>query len=46
MEAPDAHRDVIASLWIKKQSNPNKRIPAIINNHRGTSGSRGYGFLH
>jgi len=34
----DNHRDAITSLWIKKQSNPNKRIPAIINNHRGTSG--------
>jgi len=33
----DNHRDAIASLWIKKQGNPNKRIPAIINNHRGTS---------
>jgi len=33
-------------LWIKKQSNPNIRISMTIDNHRGTSGSRGYGFLH
>jgi hypothetical protein len=31
----DDHRDVIASLWIRKQSNTNKLISAIINNHRG-----------
>jgi putative transposase len=30
------------NMWIKKQSNTNKRIPAIINNHRGTSGCVGY----
>ena len=36
----DNHRDVITSLWIEKQSNPNKLISAIINNHRGTSGER------
>jgi IS605 OrfB family transposase len=36
----DDHRDVITSLWIEKQSNTNKLISAIINNHRGTSGER------
>jgi hypothetical protein len=35
----DDHRDAIASLWIKKQSNTNKLISITINNHRGTSGS-------
>jgi hypothetical protein len=34
----DGHRDVIASLWIKKHNNTNKLIPMTINNHRGTSG--------
>jgi hypothetical protein len=34
----DDHRDVIASLWVKKQSNTNKLIPMTINDHRGTSG--------
>jgi IS605 OrfB family transposase len=34
----DDHRDVIASLWIKKQSNTNKLISMTINDHRGTSG--------
>jgi len=34
----DDHRDVITSLWVKKQSNTNKLIPMTINNHRGTSG--------
>jgi hypothetical protein len=38
VEAPDAHRDVITSLWIEKQSNANIRISMIINDHRGTSG--------
>jgi hypothetical protein len=37
-KSPDAHRDVIASLWVKKQSNTNKLIPMTINDHRGTSG--------
>jgi hypothetical protein len=37
-KSPDDHRDVIASLWIKKQSNTNKLISMTINNHRGTSG--------
>jgi hypothetical protein len=36
----DDHRDAIASLWIKKQSNTNKLIPMTINDHRGTSGWR------
>jgi hypothetical protein len=36
----DDHRDAIASLWIKKQSNTNKIISTTINNHRGTSGWR------
>jgi len=34
----DDHRDVIASLWIEKQSNTNKLISMTINDHRGTSG--------
>jgi hypothetical protein len=34
----DALRDVIASLWVKKQSNTNKLISMTINDHRGTSG--------
>jgi hypothetical protein len=34
----DDHGDVIASLWVKKQSNTNKLISMTINNHRGTSG--------
>jgi hypothetical protein len=34
----DDHRDVIASLWVKKQSNTNKLISMTINVHRGTSG--------
>ena len=33
------HRDAIASLWIKKQSNTNKLISMTINDHRGTSSS-------
>jgi hypothetical protein len=37
----DDHRDVITSLWIKKQSNTNKLISITINNHRGTSGGGG-----
>jgi IS605 OrfB family transposase len=37
-KSPDDHRDVIISLWIKRQSNINKLISVIINNHRGTSG--------
>jgi putative transposase len=38
----DDHRDVITSLWIRKQSNTNKLISMTINDHRGTSGkSRG-----
>jgi putative transposase len=38
----DDHRDVITSLWVKKQSNTNKLISMTINDHRGTSGkSRG-----
>jgi hypothetical protein len=28
----------LKTLWIKKQSSTNKLIPAITNNHRGTSG--------
>jgi hypothetical protein len=36
----DNHRDVIASLWVKKQSNTNKLISMTINDHRGTSGER------
>jgi hypothetical protein len=35
----DNHRDAIASLWIKKHSNTNKRISMAINDHRGTSGT-------
>jgi len=31
----DDHRDVIASLWIRKQSNTNKLISMTINDHRG-----------
>jgi hypothetical protein len=38
-KSPDAHRDVIASLWVKKQSNTNKLISMTLNDHRGTSGS-------
>jgi hypothetical protein len=34
----DIHRDVIASLWIKKHNNPNKRKSMTINNYRRTSG--------
>jgi IS605 OrfB family transposase len=34
----DDHRDVLASLWVKKQSNTNKLISMTINDHRGTSG--------
>jgi len=34
----DNHRDVITSLWVKKQSNTNKLISMTINDHRGTSG--------
>jgi len=37
----DDHRDVITSLWIKKQSYTNKLISITINNHRGTSGGGG-----
>jgi len=36
----DDHRDVIASLWVKRQSNTNKLISMTINDHRGTSGER------
>jgi hypothetical protein len=35
----DDHRDVITSLWVKKQSNTNKLISMTLNDHRGTSGS-------
>jgi hypothetical protein len=31
----DDHRDVIASLWIRKQSNTSKLISMTINDHRG-----------
>ncbi len=31
----DDHRDVITSLWIRKQSNTNKLISMTINDHRG-----------
>jgi hypothetical protein len=34
----DAHRDVMASLWVKKQSNTNKLVSMTLNDHRGTSG--------
>jgi hypothetical protein len=34
----DDHRDVIASLWVERQSNPNKLTSMTINDHRGTSG--------
>jgi IS605 OrfB family transposase len=34
----DDHRDVIASLWIKKQNNPKQININEINDHRGTSG--------
>ncbi len=33
----DDHRDVIASLWVKKQNNSKQMN---INDHRGTSGER------
>jgi membrane protease YdiL (CAAX protease family) len=35
----------LKTLWIKKQSNTNKIISMTINNHRGTSGSTGYGLF-
>jgi len=34
-KSPDATG--LETLWIKKNSNTNKRISMIINNHRGTS---------
>jgi hypothetical protein len=36
----DNHRDVIASLWVKKRSNTKKLISMTINDHLGTSGER------
>jgi len=34
----DGHRDLIASLWVERQSNTNKLISMTLNDHRGTSG--------
>jgi hypothetical protein len=34
-KSPDAHRDFITSLWIKKQSNSKQKNISDINDHRG-----------